>query len=347
MFAFRKSTRLAQRLDGSLERHAGPGRFRILSRGLCRHTRFSFPEDLPRAERRRALDLRVTAWAPFTEPRYAAVWQGAGAKVWAWEGAGTPADADRLTPVPETLLRPAGQDGARLVTCLDGVEGQVWQQGRLQASRWWPGPPDPADWLSFCRAGRLPEAGACRPEPVELGWSDRPWPGFEQPGGGTLLGGLPPSRLAAAAIMLLLLPPAWQVGQLAGLRAEAAAVDRQIAAEGQGDRDLRRARGEALALRQRVALLDGLMPYPHQAEVMILVLNALPRGTQLQAWTFDRGQLSLLLRTADTADVLQYVRAVQAVRVLGDVQLEPTTPAGTVGLRARVIERAAPAKETP
>jgi hypothetical protein len=56
---------------------------------------------------------------------------------------------------PETLVRTPLSSGQRLVDCLDGVEGQVWDDGVLMASRWWPKPPSQSQWLAFMRSARL------------------------------------------------------------------------------------------------------------------------------------------------------------------------------------------------
>lgn len=54
--------------------------------------------------------------------------------------------------LPETLAREAYGDGIRLVTCLTGLEGQIWKDGILLSSRWWPGEPSASQWEQFVRA---------------------------------------------------------------------------------------------------------------------------------------------------------------------------------------------------
>src|SRR5690606_36537450 len=76
--------------------------------------------------------------------------------------------------IPETLLRakPAG-DGPRLLAMMRGVEGQVWREGGLRASQWWPAPPDAATWRRFLRAAGLATGDDTVPEPETLPWADR------------------------------------------------------------------------------------------------------------------------------------------------------------------------------
>lgn len=51
--------------------------------------------------------------------------------------------------LPETLATQAGYDEARLVKCLSGYEGQIWEGSDLIASRWWANTPDDKAWRAF------------------------------------------------------------------------------------------------------------------------------------------------------------------------------------------------------
>jgi len=54
--------------------------------------------------------------------------------------------------LPESLARQELQDGAHLIKALSGLEGQIWQDGDLQASRWWGDIPDQTQWDRFIQA---------------------------------------------------------------------------------------------------------------------------------------------------------------------------------------------------
>ncbi len=58
---------------------------------------------------------------------------------------------DGMRVLPESLLYPNLQHGARLIECIEGVEGQVWENNELVASRWWVQPPAESQWMSFLR----------------------------------------------------------------------------------------------------------------------------------------------------------------------------------------------------
>ncbi len=97
------------------------------------------------------------------------------AGLWAWpkpdEQTGVKQDAVSRS-IPETLAREPMQSGQRLANCLEGVEGQVWGDGSLIASRWWPGIPGQNQWVKFLRSARLKtdEISLAVPSAVDVPW---------------------------------------------------------------------------------------------------------------------------------------------------------------------------------
>ena len=135
---------------------------------------------MPAAERFAALGMQARAWAPFEASSYRLNIHGEEGLVVAWDSASVAADladagldALRCHLVPESLLRGPGADGVRLVRCAEGVEGQVWREGWLCASRWWSEQPDAEEWQLFLHAS------ACEPDEipalVEVSMAARPW----------------------------------------------------------------------------------------------------------------------------------------------------------------------------
>ena len=78
---------------------------------------------------------------------------GFGAGVWSYDTrVGKSDDHEYSYFAPETLAYETLEKGVRLVKCLEGVEGQIWENNSLVASRWWQTKPMPSQWLSFLRA---------------------------------------------------------------------------------------------------------------------------------------------------------------------------------------------------
>ncbi|PHS29123.1 MAG: hypothetical protein COA85_02005 [Robiginitomaculum sp.] len=97
------------------------------------------------------------------------------AGLWTWPMPEREAVADK-TPaarsIPETLARVPMHSGRRLVKCLEGVEGQIWGDGSLVASRWWPDVPNQKQWVVFLRSARLKtnEISLSPPHLEEVPW---------------------------------------------------------------------------------------------------------------------------------------------------------------------------------
>ncbi|HFB55298.1 MAG TPA: hypothetical protein ENJ46_05185 [Hellea balneolensis] len=71
-----------------------------------------------------------------------------GKKIGIW-GYASPEGFSRT--LPESLAYEPAEAGERLVICMEGVEGQVWRDGVLRASRWWPQTPTQRQWQTFMR----------------------------------------------------------------------------------------------------------------------------------------------------------------------------------------------------
>jgi len=69
------------------------------------------------------------------------------ATVWSYNSK----NISKIRSLPETLCVKPVTSGLRLVNCLSGVEGQIWDEGVLVASRWWHNDPSAAEWASFIR----------------------------------------------------------------------------------------------------------------------------------------------------------------------------------------------------
>lgn len=167
--------------------HAVRGRARVVvARGALRIKQLDL-SSLPLKEQWKAARLQALAWAPFEQSDLRLVLVAGKALLMAWNCRGLEAQARALgldptqwTLVTEPMLRsvPNGQE-VRLLQGLDGHEGQLWQNGMLIATRWWPSVPDLPAWLNFLRsAGRheaIPGAIDRVPPPTAAHWLAKPW----------------------------------------------------------------------------------------------------------------------------------------------------------------------------
>jgi hypothetical protein len=158
-------------------------RYWIVARSLCRFLTVPLLPEAPTARQLEAIELEIKRSSPFSETGSYFHLGREVASVWIWDQAATRtaaaavgADLARLRILPEPAMHPGGEDGVRLVACLEGVEGQNWAGGSLTASRWWRALPDARAWMLFQQGASVhPERiGRAIPNPQRLPWLQRP-----------------------------------------------------------------------------------------------------------------------------------------------------------------------------
>lgn len=261
----------------------------------------------------------------------------------AWICSPEAVDAGRVW-LPEPYLRQPGTTGPRLVQCTDGYEGQVWSDSTLIASRWWPIPPGPAEWLQFINgadaAYGLPETGA--------DWSLVP--GIDVSGwredlnllslGRDSLGRIfTPARILMAGLILLTLPYGYHGGALVrlnlfmdGARADIARLDD---------------RNRAISQSQRSAVADaGYALAQAQAGDPMLIADAL---TDLRLAFADSGPaihyvslagraMELRLSTDEMADIPGFVARLESTQTWNSVSAS-TNRAGELVVKGQLVSR--------
>ncbi len=153
------------------------------------------------------------------------------AGVWSWDGAfqfetGVAAVSTRV--IPETLARTGYEDGARLIRCIDGFEGQVWRDSALIASRWWRNTPTGREWQHFMRAAQVSVDvdSVAAPAPCDAPFrTDLPLIDTEP---ASLRLTFAPARVAGTAACVLALIASFQTAQFVTHNSAAAASSAQI-----------------------------------------------------------------------------------------------------------------------
>jgi hypothetical protein len=281
---------------------------------MMRHQIFSAPLTLPEGKRRAALDLHVRKSFPFKDPEFAAFWNGAEATVYAWdrasihaalEDAGVPRSTQVL---PETFVRDRGNNGTRVVAMLEGFEGQVWKNGFLTASRWWPTPPGEDEWSMFLRStGIAPSGVHTQRQPLALPVLERPWTE------GTFsiddLFQVLQTRRAAAIIVTAALCPFILVGtSIAVMSMAEANVRADIAALAEANKGIRADRAAAFKNLEAIEVFLALNTYPAHVSALNTALTLLgPSGVRIVSWSFDRGNLEIIVRGAQELDPTAYI----------------------------------------
>ena len=323
------------RLDQVDEPASNRGRrYWVVSRALCRIFKVTPLADASTARQLEALRLQTERLSPFAETASHFHFAQEAISLWLWdaraveEAAGAiGVDPRRVTVVPETAMYPPG-DGIRLIQCLDGVEGQCWENGSLSASRWWPGPPDKSGWILFQRGASIePDRIMTEPPPaISLPWAARPWTKSASQGLGGITG-LDPQLAAAVAAVVLLIGYGYIGAEWFRLAFDISAVERKIAAASAANAPLTEARTAALTNQAAVSRLREVDPYPSQLALMARLANILPKNdTHFTEWSYDRGQLEITVAAGQPLDATFFVRALDR---LGDFKAVSAERAGS------------------
>lgn len=290
----------------------------IIGRRFLRHNLFEVADTLPEGKRRSALALLVRKWSPFADTEFAVQWRGTKASVYAWDNteinnAITAAGEDprRCTPWPETFFRPPRDDGAGLAEMAEGVEGQVWKQGLLVATRWWPAAPPAREWMMFLRGAGLDLTQAPDSLPVQANGAllTVPWTAQNTPIT-NVWGLVQNSRVAAIAATIVAAPFFYFLAQAAVLAVGTLRAEGAIASMNVANQSLRADRTSALANLDTVDSYLSLEKFPPQFGLMAAATDLIKdKNVSIGEWTFDSGNLDLVLQADHALDAALFIEA--------------------------------------
>ena len=297
---------------------------RIVGRGLCMYRCEDFAR-VPKNRRRSALELRVPVWSPFERTGHHCVWSGSTAMVWLWnadavaEANGGPgAQPETRRDVPETLFLPRQSDGPFLQTCRHGFDLQVWRDGVLRDSFWYPAAPTPADLDDFRR--RL-DGSAAEAEVVSLpaALATDPWASPISPAEWLASN---ERALVAGGLFVVLLAAVWFEARIWHAHWEATAAANELARLEDELGPLLAERAEFLRLRQ---LNEGLAEYlsePSQAYLTSVVDRAIPNeDATFRQWSYQQRELTVVVEDP-MLDPIAYIESLEKERLFNEVRTE-------------------------
>lgn len=281
------------------------------------------------------MEIRIRQWSPYVETGRYVVWNGEQAQVWIWDerartSAAENAVGKKATVLPETVLRvPLKGSGARLAACIDGFEGQIWQDGVLLAGRWWEKMPVDTEWSRFLLANDLPPADSL---PLAPPWLSRPW---ARDAGQTTDGLRNESFWVTASFTLIAIALVWHLGLLWKWEQGKEALARNVDVLNKKAQPLLAARSQALQDRQTAERLAALTAQPKQVQLLTTVIRALPAGVDLSEWHYLSETLSVTLQ-GGTLDPSFYVKKFQEIHFFNEVLVEAGSKPGQLTLKMKV-----------
>ena len=319
----------------------GNGQEWLLARHLCAYTVLDGAA-VPARKRKGFVEMALARWSPFADTQSHVEWVGDRAMAWAWSRGRVLAGPDGMAlpqprrVLPESMFRGAPQvSGEQLVQLDEGLEGRVWRDNVMVASRWWSEPPELAEWNEFRRGAGLSPAAAA-PDILVSELQTQPWAASGSPDIREAFGhyrgylALAAAGIATAVLMALL------VGVVA-LKISIWQVDKQIAEQEQVLDKIITARDDALQARAAIDARLALRPPAGQIELMGLVSGLMRGQWQLLEWKVpDARTLEVTARMVNP-DPRAIVTAWEASKRFTDVTAELGKQPNSVVVKAHVV----------
>lgn len=273
--------------------------------------------------------MQIRQWSPFANTRWYLIWDRETAIVWAWDAESTEAAirAQRLNPgktpvIPETLLHPRQKQGCFLVSCIEGHEGQVWLDGALIGSRWWPEIPGVNEWMNFQR-----DVGAAAeyllhdmPLPLPPVLREQPWEKSAATAHAAEYRGRAEQWTVTLATFVLAAVSLWYGAQFIKLQTAINERTAELETLNQQTGPILETRGQALEALSRIKQLQALDPYPPQLGLLAKVAETLPKdGSYLKEWEFQNGKLKVQIASPDKLASSDYIKQFQSFGVFNNV----------------------------
>lgn len=323
----------------------------VVARSLCRLRWFRLGT-LKAHERLDALRLQALAWLPFEDSAHALALLGDTGLVICWdrraahqalETAGQ--DASRVLWQPEPLFCKAGGDDVRLVQGADGVEAQVWAQGHLLASQWWPTSPDALAWTRFLHGAGLPPQDLPEletPPLITRAWA--PVMDIQTPAGQ----GSTERRVVMACALALAFCLGLAGRQWLGLRQAEQALEQRFVGLSQKADQQAQARRAAMDLAQQLRVYDRWLASPLPMDVVEHLRDTLAgTGAVVKLLELRDQHVRLGLQAGPNVQRAALIRALSAGAWFRDVtEVRAEDAPGLVMLDIRLDGRRAPAAAT-
>ncbi|TAK99891.1 MAG: hypothetical protein EPO08_15210 [Rhodospirillaceae bacterium] len=235
-------------------------------------------------------------------------------------------------------MREPLQDGVRLATMTDGVEGQVWREGALVATRWWPAPPPVREWVVFLRAAGadLSQPLSAQPASVDSPLLNVPWTSASAPIT-DFWSLIQNDRAAAIAAAVLAAPFLYLFGEASVLGIAETRLNVAMANLSQANQSIRMERSDALADLGTIQRYLTLEPYPPQFQVMATAAGLLrDKKLSISEWSYDSGNLEFVIHGDNPLDATFYIEAFEGNPTFANVSATSENQEHDLRLRMQV-----------
>ncbi len=310
-----------QEVISPLTNKKGPKEW-IIARSLCHYRLFSLI-DIPSARRESVLQLKIKQWSPFANYGTYIAWYREQAAVWLWnknqqQAAFEEINVKKATVFPESVLYARPQTkGVRLLVCVEGVEGQVWRDNRLEGSRWWTKIPNSREWVTFQRAYSL-APDVIVPEIIESDLLAKPW---IKPRGMIGQLGVQQEKLwVILGLVAFVTIIAWQGTAISQWKQATQQIQAKIDTLTEDIHPILTARNQAIKTKQLSEQLFALMTNPSQLALVTRVIEKLPKNdAKLVEWSYRVEELRFAVESTQL-DPIFYVQTFRADPLFQEVE---------------------------
>lgn len=351
-------------------RNGNPGWIKplwILPRAWCVTTSLQV-KGVPQHKTAALVNLHLGRLAPFADCGVYACRSGDWVHLWFWENQRVRAFCEKhgldfaaLHLAPESVCFPKQKEGAVLQQCLHGVEAQLWHQGLLLDSAWWPQMIDDASWQSW-----RPTAAAATGARAELAsWPETLPPlvaksdkgthsvtSLSEPWSRNLLGKkwwhafkeIRSEKLSLLAACVLMVFVAYLGVQWWMLQAQQRSVEIKIEALSPLIEPLNVARGKALEAQQWVNKLANLRAQDDVREFLSSLKPVLQQQeAAIREFEYLDGEIRLMLVPINTElNLVALTQELEALPKLTNIRLLPDSDARITRISAKMLRLGKP-----
>ena len=202
---------------------------------------------------------------------------GAPSSIWSWNSnQSVGGESLRCPSLPEPFCRKPMLTGTRLLRALEGFDGEIWINGSLVASRWWPREPDHGKWLEFVRSAGIREwpedlffeSASKRPRLEVADWRDDLFLGGSN--WWQRLSNIRLTWLVCAVVLLIATSASFLTGQILSIRHDIDRAQAELRAKSEDAEDWLRLRRSAL---RSQAFIDRARTEQESAALILALLE--------------------------------------------------------------------------
>jgi hypothetical protein len=326
-----------------LERSALNQQF-LIGRDLCQYACIDLG-NVQKSKRIQALVQKIKLLSFWGDPAFTVAWHGAVAQVWFWSASEV-----------DTLLRSEGQnigslihkpeflsevmfwgkpkeDGLYLYNANHGVDAQLWKQGLLVASHWFPSAPDASQMQRFARAQGMPGV-ASELQPLEPSFLEKAWDGVTFSFFDHLFDRRSQALIYIGAFSFLI--ASLQLTSVIRWYNETSLIKQQTEELSRSAEPLLAARSSARNAQQDVREIANLFGLPDPLSIQQSVQRAFPGNLKVELHTWERNidQIDMVVK-GEISDTLSLVRAFEQAG-FDNVRVEPLPENKQYRIRLRI-----------